>query len=62
MIANSKVYVGAGPASNSNGGSVAVFELLNQGAALVRKPIRAPRRRWSQPPSPPRPGSSTPGQ
>jgi hypothetical protein len=61
MIANGNVYVGAGPTSNSNGGSVAVFGLLNQGAALVRKPIRAPRRR-SQPPSPPRPGSSTPGQ
>jgi hypothetical protein len=62
MIANGKVYVGAGPTSSSNGGSVAVFGVLNQGAALVKTPIRRPRHRWSPTSGPPRPGSSTPGQ
>jgi len=41
MIANGKVYVGTGPTSNSNGGSVAVFGLLKQQAAKIFKKSRS---------------------
>ena len=62
MIANGKVYVGTGPTSNSNGGSVAVFGLLSNSTKLIRK-SRPGNSRHNRLPvvSPPRPGSSTPG-
>ena len=62
MIANGKVYVGTGPTSNSNGGSVAVFGLLNNSAKLIRKSHSGnPRHNRLPAVSPPHPGSSTPG-
>jgi len=62
MIANGKVYVGTGPTNNSNGGSVAVFGLLNPSAKLIRRsrPMN-PRRNRLPAVMPPHPGSSTPG-
>ncbi len=62
MIANGKVYAGTGPTNASNGGSVAVFGLLDQGTNLIRKPMPAADRHRRLPaPRGPRPGSSTPG-
>jgi hypothetical protein len=63
MIANGKVYAGTGPTSGSNGGSVAVFGLLNPSAKLLRKngPARSPQNRLPAPVVP-HPGSSTPGE
>jgi hypothetical protein len=62
MVANGKVYVGTGPTSASNGGSVAVFGLLSPSARLLRK-TRAAHPRQNRLPArvPPHPGSSTPG-
>jgi hypothetical protein len=62
MIANGKVYAGTGPTSNSNGGSVAVFGLLNQSARLARKSHKTNSKQHPLPAhSAPHPGSSTPG-
>jgi hypothetical protein len=63
MIANGKVYAGTGPTSGSNGGSVAVFGLLNPSAKALRK-ARASHPRQNRLPVPvaPHPGSSTPGE
>jgi hypothetical protein len=62
MIANGKVYVGTGPTSASNGGSVAVFGLLSPSARVLRK-SRAAHLRQNRLPAriAPHPGSSTPG-
>jgi len=62
MVANGKVYVGTGPTSSSNGGSVAVFGLLSPSARLQRK-SRAAHPRQNRLPArvAPHPGSSTPG-
>jgi hypothetical protein len=62
MIANGKVYVGTGPTSSSNGGSVAVFGLLSPSTKLLRK-TRATHPRQNRLPAhiAPHPGSSTPG-
>jgi outer membrane protein assembly factor BamB len=62
MVANGKVYVGTGPTSTSNGGSVAVFGLLSPSARLLRK-SRAAHPRQNRLPArvAPHPGSSTPG-
>ena len=62
MIANGKVYVGTGPTSSSNGGSVAVFGLLSPSTRLLRK-SRAAHVRQNRLPArvAPHPGSSTPG-
>jgi hypothetical protein len=62
MVANGRVYVGTGPTSTSNGGSVAVFGLLSPSARLLRK-SRAAHPRQNRLPArvAPRPGSSTPG-
>jgi len=64
MIANGKVYVGTGPTNNSNGGSVAVFGLLNQQASKV---LKKPTHPHEFRPSPPglkgsRPTSTVPGE
>jgi Immunoglobulin I-set domain len=62
MVAHGKVYVGTGPTSSSNGGSVAVFGLLSPSARLLRK-SRAVRPHQNRLPArvAPHPGSSTPG-
>ena len=62
MVANGKVYVGTGPTSVSNGGSVAVFGLLSPSARLLRK-SRAAHAHENRLPArvAPHPGSSTPG-
>jgi hypothetical protein len=62
MVANGKVYVGTGPTSASNGGSVAVFGLLSPSTRLLRK-SRAAHPRQNRLPArvAPHPGSSTPG-
>jgi hypothetical protein len=63
MIANGKVYVGAGSPNANTPGVVYMWGLTNQGAGLVRKP-RPPRdKRRSLPQiKAPHPGSSTPGE
>ena len=62
MIANGKVYVGAGSPNANTPGVVYVFGLSNQGAQLIRRPnTTRGRRRAPEEPKPPHPGSSTPG-
>ncbi|MGB9068998.1 MAG: hypothetical protein WCC21_10560 [Candidatus Acidiferrales bacterium] len=62
MVANGKVYVGTGPTSASNGGSVAVFGLLSPSARVLRKSRTAhPRQNRLPARVAPHPGSSTPG-
>jgi hypothetical protein len=63
MIANGKVYAGTGPTGAGNGGSVAVFGLLNPSSKLLRKnrQVRSPQNRLPAPTAP-HPGSSTPGE
>jgi hypothetical protein len=62
MIANGKVYVGAGSPNANTPGVVYVFGLSNQGAQLIRRPnSTGGRRRVLAEPKPPHPGSSTPG-
>jgi hypothetical protein len=62
MIANGKVYVGAGSPNIKTPGVVYVFGLTNQGAQLVKRPdAKRDRRGGLQEPKPPHPDSSTPG-
>jgi hypothetical protein len=64
MIANGKVYAGTGPTGAGNGGSVAVFGLLNPSVRLLRKNRSSRPSRQNRLPAPvvPHPGSSTPGE
>jgi len=64
IIANGKVYVGTGPTSNSNGGSVAVFGLLNQLASkILKEPTHTHKLHPSSPgPRGSRPASTAPGE